>query len=107
LKNVGGYDHNYVLDNPSSVLSHAATLKDPASGRIMEVFTTEPGLQVYTANTLKTVGKGGKEYGPFSSICLETQHFPDSPHHPNFPSCVLEPGKDYLSTTVYKFGVAE
>ena len=107
LKNVGGYDHNYVLNNPLSALAHAVTLRDPASGRIMEVHTTEPGLQVYTANTLQTIGKGGKEYGPRSSICLEAQHFPDSPNHPGFPSCVLVPGKDYRSATVYRFGVEE
>lgn len=103
LRYMGGYDHNYVLNSGSSALSYAATLKDPQSGRIMEVFTTEPGLQVYTANTLKTVGKGGKNYGSYSSICLETQHFPDSPHHAHFPSCVLEPGSAYTSTTLYKF----
>ena len=72
---------------------------------MQEVFTTEPGLQVYTANTLNTVGKGGNEYGPYSSICLETQHFPDSPHHANFPSCMLEPERDFRSTTIYKFGI--
>ena len=107
LKHAKGYDHNYVLGNTASELLHAATLKDPASGRTMEVHTTEPGLQVYTANTLQTVGKGGKTYGPHSSVCLETQHFPDSPHHPHFPSCVLVPGEEYSSTTVYRFGVAE
>jgi len=105
LRYMGGYDHNYVLNTEPPSLSHAATLNDPESGRIMEVFTTEPGLQVYTANTLSTVGKGGKKYGGYSSICLETQHYPDSPHHANFPSCVLEPGSDYTSTTVYKFSV--
>ncbi len=105
LKNVGGYDHNYVLNRPSPALSPAATLKEPVSGRIMEVYTTEPGLQVYTANSLNTIGKGGKKYRSFSSICLETQHFPDSPHHVHFPSCVLEPGSDYRSITVYKFSV--
>lgn len=105
LKNAKGYDHNFVLNRQSPELMHAATLKEPASGRVMEVFTTEPGLQVYTANTLLTVGKGGNEYGPYSSICLETQHFPDSPHHANFPSTVLNPGRDYRSTTIYKFGI--
>ena len=91
MQNVGGYDHNFVLDKPSSALAHVAILRDPVTGRTMEVHTTEPGLQVYTANSLETTGKGGKVYGPRSSICLETQHFPDSPNHPNFPSCVLEP----------------
>ena len=70
LKNAGGYDHNFVLNRQSPELLHAATLKEPASGRVMEVFTTEPGLQVYTANSLNTVGKRGIKYGPFSSICL-------------------------------------
>ena len=107
LKNMGGYDHNFVLQTNSSTPSKVAVLHDPSSGRAMEVFTTEPGLQVYTANTLNTVGKGGKTYGPFSSVCLETQHFPDSPHHPNFPSTILIPGEDYRSTTIYKFGIAE
>ena len=106
LKNKRGYDHNYVLDNPGTTLLHAATLKDPASGRIMEVYTTEPGLQVYTANSRRNARKGGKTDGP-SSVCLETQHFPDSPHHDHFPSCVLEPGREYRSTTVYRFGVEE
>jgi aldose 1-epimerase len=106
LKNKRGYDHNFVLNNPSTRLFHAATLKDPASGRIMEVYTTEPGLQVYTANSRRNARKGGKTYGP-SSVCLETQHFPDSPHHDHFPSCVLEPGREYRSTTVYQFGVEE
>jgi aldose 1-epimerase len=107
LKNTGGYDHNFILNRQSPELLHAATLKEPVSGRVMEVFTTEPGLQVYTANSLNTVGKRGNKYGPFSSICLETQHFPDSPHHSHFPSCVLEPGLDYRSTTIYKFDIEE
>ncbi len=107
LKNAGGYDHNFVLNRHSPELLHAATLKEPVSGRVMEVFTTEPGLQVYTANSLNTVGKRGNKYGPFSSICLETQHFPDSPHHAHFPSTVLKPGIDYRSTTIYKFGIEE
>jgi aldose 1-epimerase len=107
LKHMGGYDHNYVLNTSPSDASLVAILQDPVSGRLMEVYTTEPGLQVYTANSLNTTGKGGKEYGPWSSVCLETQHFPDSPHHAHFPSCILEPGKDYTSTTIYKFGIAD
>jgi aldose 1-epimerase len=105
LRFVGGYDHNFVLRNMDGGLILAALLHDPASGRVMEVKTTEPGLQVYTANSLsrKDTGKGGKVYGPQSSICLETQHFPDSPNHPNFPSTVLNPGKEFTSSTVYKF----
>lgn len=104
LKNVNGYDHNFVIDNPGTTLFHAATLMDPASGRIMEVHTTEPGLQVYTANARLTDRKGSNTNRP-SSVCLETQHFPDTPHHDHFPSCVLEPGREYRSTTVYWFGV--
>ena len=103
----GGYDHNFVLDKTPNELVLAAKLVEPASGRVMEVLTTEPGLQVYTANSLTgqdtDVGKGGKPYGPRSAVCLETQHFPDSPHHPEFPSTVLNPGETYQSTTIYKF----
>jgi aldose 1-epimerase len=105
LKNAGGYDHNFVLNDHSNTLSLAATLKEPESGRVMEVHTTEPGLQVYTANGVNIVGKKGNKYGPFSAICLETQHYPDSPNHAHFPSCVLEPGVDYHSSTIYKFYV--
>lgn len=105
LKHVGGYDHNYVINKDENELALAALLFEPVSGRVMEVKTTEPGIQIYTANSLsgKDIGKGGKAYGPRSSICLETQHYPDSPNHPNFPSTVLEPGQDYVSTTIYKF----
>ena len=107
LKFVGGYDHNYVIDKNEDEMGFAARLVDPLSGRVMEVYTTEPGIQVYTANSLKSTdrGKAGKIYGPRSSICLETQHFPDSPNHPNFPSTVLNPGEVYKSTTIYKFSV--
>ncbi len=105
LKHVGGYDHNFVLKKKENELALAALLYEPVSGRVMEVKTTEPGLQVYTANSLNGKGKGGKTYGPKSSICLETQHYPDSPNHQNFPTTALNPGKDYISTTIYKFSV--
>lgn len=107
LKYVGGYDHNYVINKKENELAIAALLYEPGSGRVMEVKTTEPGIQVYTANSLteKDTGKGGKVYGSQSSICLETQHFPDSPNHPNFPSTVVNPGDDYVSTTIYRFSV--
>ena len=107
LKHVGGYDHNYVINKKENELAIAALLYEPVSGRVMEVKTTEPGIQVYTANSLteKDTGKGGKVYGSQSSICLETQHFPDSPNHPNFPSTVVNPGDDYVSTTIYRFSV--
>ena len=109
LQYAGGYDHNYVINKAEGELALAARLSEPNSGRVMEVYTTEPGIQVYTANSLtnEDTGKGGKTYGPRSSICLETQHFPDSPHHPHFPSTVLNPGEEYLSTTIYKFSVQE
>lgn len=109
LRFVGGYDHNFVIDKNPQEMVLAALLFEPISGRVMEVKTTEPGIQVYTANSLtdNDKGKGGKTYGSRSSICLETQHFPDSPNQPNFPSTVLNPGDKYLSTTIYKFGVKE
>lgn len=111
LEHVGGYDHNYVLDKEAEELALAARLSEPKTGRVMEVYTTEPGLQVYTANSLtgegNEVGKGGHAYGPQSAVCLETQHFPDSPHHPNFPSTRITPEDGYQSTTVYKFSVTE
>ncbi len=106
-----GYDQNLVINKKEGELALAALLHYPASGIVMEVKTTEPGLQVYTANNLSgkenEIGKGGVPYLSRSAICLETQHFPDSPNHPNFPSTVLNPGEDYVSTTIYKFGVKE
>jgi len=109
LKFAGGYDQNFILNKRENELAMAALLYDPSSGRVMEVKTTEPGIQVYSANSLTgkgpDVGKKGHAYGPQSSVCLETQHFPDSPNHPNFPSTVLNPGEDYVSTTIYKFSV--
>lgn len=111
LEYVGGYDHNFVLSKESDELALAARLSEPTTGRVMEVFTTEPGLQVYTANSLtgegNQVGKGGHAYGPRSSVCLETQHFPDSPHHPDFPSTRITQEEGYQSTTVYKFSAID
>jgi aldose 1-epimerase len=103
----GGYDHNYVLDKKGTELALAARLRDPVSGRIMEVWTTEPGIQLYTGNYLDGTikGKGGKVYGKRSALCLETQHFPDSVNHPEFPSVMLKPGQTYTQTTVHKFSV--
>ena len=98
-----GYDHNWVLNKKSNELSLAARVSDPTSGRVMEVWTTEPGVQFYTANHLNTVGKGGKKYPPRSALCLETQHYPDSPNQPSFPSVVLKPGQTYQSITTYRF----
>jgi aldose 1-epimerase len=103
-----GYDHNYVLDRcPVVRPCLAAEVWDPASGRLMKVYTDQPGVQFYTGNfldgTLK--GKGGKVYHQHDAFCLETQHFPDSPNEPKFPSTVLRPGAIFRSTTVYKFSV--
>lgn len=100
-----GYDINYVLNHPDSIQNMAAKLYSPASGISMEVYTTEPGLQLYTVRGLDVTGKGGITYGDNSAVCLETQHFPDSPNQYSFPSVVLRPGEMYLSQTIYKFGV--
>jgi aldose 1-epimerase len=107
LKLGKGYDHNWVLNRTGSGLSLAARVDEPTTGRVMEVRTTEPAIQFYTGNfldgTLK--GKGGKVYGLRAAFCLETQHYPDSPNKPKFPSTVLKPGQTYHTTTVYKFWV--
>lgn len=105
LKEVGGYDHNYVLNGKAGTLRDAAKVEDPASGRQMEVLTTEPGVQFYSAIHLDEaiIGKGGTKYQKYGAICLETQHFPDSPNHPDFPSTVLRPGAKFTSETIYKF----
>ena len=104
-----GYDHNFVLSKPGPGLLHAVRVVDPASGRTMDVSTTEPGVQFYTGNKLDGSynGKSGHVYGKRSALCLETQHFPDSPNKPAFPSTVLRPGQEYRSTTVYAFGVSQ
>jgi aldose 1-epimerase len=101
----GGYDHNFVLRSGGGTLALAAHVEEPESGRIMEVWTDQPGIQFYTGNFLDgtVVGKGGHAYGKHAAFCLETQHFPDSPNQPNFPSTVLRPGQDYRTVTVYKF----
>ena len=105
LKEVGGYDHNFVLNGKAGTLREAAKVEDPASGRKMEVLTTEPGVQFYSAIHLdpSIVGKGGAKYQKYGAICLETQHYPDSPNHPDFPSTVLRPGEKFTSETIYKF----
>lgn len=100
-----GYDHNFVLNRGGNAgLVLAAKVEEPNSGRVMEVLTTQPGVQFYSGNFLdgKNVGIGGP-YRYRSALCLETQHFPDSPNHPNFPSTVLKPGQEFHSTTVYRF----
>ncbi len=104
LQRAGGYDHNWVLDNQDASLRLAARVTESDSGRVMEVLTTEPGLQFYSANSLDNIsGKSGAVYGPRSGFCLETQHYPDSPNRPNFPSTILRPGELYESTTIYRF----
>lgn len=103
LKN--GYDHNYVFASGGDLSVLAARAYEPKSGRAMEMFTTEPGVQLYTANGLngKLIGKGGVAYPKHGGFCLEAQHFPDSVNKPNFPSVILRPGATYEQTTVYKF----
>ena len=104
LTETQGYDHNYVLNDSAGALRLAARVYEPKSGRVMEVFTTEPGMQLYTANGMRGVkGKDGKVYNRHYGFCLETQHYPDSPNKPNFPSVVLRPGEKYFSTTIFKF----
>ncbi len=104
LKETRGYDHNYVLNKSNSPLDLASRVYEPASGRVMEVYTTEPGMQFYTANGMRGLkGKGGKVYQRHYGFCLETQHFPDSPNKPHFPSTVLRPGREYNSVTIFKF----
>ena len=105
-----GYDHNWVLDQSGAgKLAHAARLEDPASGRVLDISTTEPGVQFYTGNFLDGTikGKQGRTYGHRGALCLETQHFPDSPNHPSFPSTVLRPGQRYESRTLVAFRVAQ
>jgi aldose 1-epimerase len=100
-----GYDHNYVLSGDDQRI--AARLHDPVSGRVMEVYTSEPGMQLYTGNFLdgSLVGASGKTYRQSDALCLETQHYPDSPNQPAFPSTVLRPGEVYASSTTYAFSV--
>jgi aldose 1-epimerase len=103
--NPGGYDHNYVLRGGDKEPALAARVHEPKTGRTMEVYTTEPGLQFYTGNFLdgKLKGKNGVVYKKHQAFCMEADHFPDSVNHPDFPSTILEPGKTYTQTTVYKF----
>jgi aldose 1-epimerase len=100
-----GYDHNWVLDNKGGKLAEAADLYDPASGRVLKVLTDQPGIQFYSGNFLdgSIKGKGGKPYRLHSGLCLETQHFPDSPKHPDFPTTELKPGERYHTVTIYRF----
>jgi len=100
-----GYDHNYVLRGDARAMKFCAKVREPDSGRVMEIYSTEPGIQLYTSNYLDglLIGKGGKPLNKYAGLCLETQHFPDSPNKPSFPSTVLSPGEKFASTTVHKF----
>jgi aldose 1-epimerase len=103
-----GYDHNFVLDRSNEGLVPAAHVEEPTTGRVLDVSTTEPGMQFYTGNFLdgSLAGKAGHVYKQRMGFCLETQHFPDSPNKPGFPSTILRPGDTYRSKTVFAFSVA-
>ena len=107
LDHGGGYDHNWVIDRTGPGLAHAATVEDPVSGRRMEVWTEEPGIQFYSGNFLATgsPGKSGRPYRARQGFCLETQHFPDSVNRPEFPPVILRPGEVYRSATEYRFSI--
>jgi aldose 1-epimerase len=103
-----GFDVNLVIRGRSNQLRHAATLQDPDTGIELRLLTTEPGLQLFTPNfSGRMVGKGGKQYAGAAAVCLETQHFPDSPHHPAFPNTVLEAGETFRSVTIYRFSISQ
>jgi aldose 1-epimerase len=104
---IGGYDHNFVLDEKGHGLFHAASVHDPVSGRAMDVLTQEPGIQLFTSNHFDgtVIGKKGVPFPRYGAFCLETQHFPDSVNKPEFPSTILRPGETFRSATVYQFSV--
>jgi aldose 1-epimerase len=106
LRLTQGFDHCYALDKAPGELALAASVTDPKSGRAMDVYTTQPGIQLYTGNFLEAdgsiTGKGGRAYSQYGALCLETQHFPDAPNQPSFPSTVLRPGERYRHTTVHR-----
>lgn len=107
IEATGGYDHNYVLDHKPGEVALAALLSDPYSGRKLEVYTDQPGLQLYTGNglTLSIITDDGIPLQPYAAVCLETQHFPDAPNNDNFPSTLLRPGEVFQSTTRYEVGL--
>jgi aldose 1-epimerase len=110
IKFGGGYDHNFVLNKEEEgALTLAAKVTEPTSGRLMEVWTNEPGVQFYCGNFLDgtNIGKGGTPYEHRNGFCLETQHFPDSVNKPEFPNTILQPGEEYKTTTIYKFSTQE
>jgi len=108
LSFTGGYDHNFVLNDYDGLLRSAGRLYEPSTGRVLEVLTTQPGMQFYSGNFLDgtIVGRNGVTYVKYAGLCLEPQHFPDAPNHPNFPSTVLRPGEKYTQTTVFRFSVS-
>jgi aldose 1-epimerase len=104
--NPPGYDHNFVIDGAEGEKNLAAKAMDPKTGRFLEVTTTQPGVQFYTGNFLDgSLSRGDFRFVQHSGFCLETQHFPDSPNQPDFPSTVLQPGEKFVSQTIWKFGV--
>jgi aldose 1-epimerase len=108
LKLGKGYDHNFVLNEPHVLKQWSVKVEEPSSGRVMEVFTDQPAVQFYTGNFLDGTAQGvGGAFKFRSALCLETQHYPDSPNHPNFPSAVLRPGENYHSVTIYRFSTEE
>jgi aldose 1-epimerase len=109
LKIAGGYDHNFVLNGPNGTMKLAAKVTDPKTGRVLTVSTTEPGVQFYSGNFLDGTytGKSGVKYQKNAALCLETQHFPDSPNQPNFPSTELKPGQTMHSETIFAFSTTK
>lgn len=105
LEAAGGYDHNFVVNNADGSLRLAARLYEPVTGRVLEVFTTEPGIQFYSGNFLdgSLMGRSGEAYEKYTGLCLEPQQFPDAPNHTNFPSTILRPGEEYKHTSLYRF----
>ena len=105
IRSIGGYDHNFVLNDWDGTLKFAVRLYEPATGRVLEILTTQPGMQFYSGNFLdgSFIGKRGVVYEKYTGLCLEPQHFPDAPNHSNFPSTVLRPGEEYRQSTVLRF----
>jgi aldose 1-epimerase len=105
IRSISGYDHNFCLNDWDGTLRSAARLYEPVSGRVLEILTTEPGIQFYSGNFLdgSFIGKNGVAYVKYAGLCLEPQHFPDAPNHPKFPSTVLKAGEEYRQTSVYRF----
>jgi len=107
LSFTGGYDHNFVVNDYDGSLRSAGRLYEPTTGRVLEVLTTQPGMQFYSGNFLDGtfVGRNGFTYVKYAGLCLEPQYFPDAPNHSNFPSTVLRPGEKYIQTTVFRFSI--